>query len=102
MSEANVDARLAALESKLGRLEELLAAVNDKLDRAAPSQDEARRGIQGWGTEYVSLRLQELVPDTCAHPEREAGQTIADGPGLPGTGIRCTEEDIHRPSRNPS
>jgi hypothetical protein len=30
MSDANVDARLAALESKLGRLEDLLSAVNDK------------------------------------------------------------------------
>jgi len=101
MSEANVDRRLAALESRLGRLEELLAAVNDKLDRAAPSQDEARRGIQGWVTEYVSLRLQELVPETCAHPEREADQTVADGPVLPGTRIRCTEEVIHRLGRIP-
>src|SRR5438067_11470746 len=101
MSEANVDARLAALESKLGRLEQLLAAVNDKLDRAAPSVDETRRGIRAWVTEYVSLRLQQLVPETCAHPEREADAGVTEGPVLPGTRIRCTEEVIHRLGRIP-
>ena len=101
MSEANVDARLAALESKLGRLEQLLAAVNDKLDRAAPSVDETRRGIQAWVTEYVSLRLQQLVPETCEHPEREGDAIVAEGPVLPGTRIRCTDEVLHRLGRIP-
>jgi len=101
MSEANVDGRLAALESRLGRLEQLLATVNDKLDRAAPSLQEAQRGIQAWVTEYVSLRLQQLVPETCEHPEREADAIIAEGPVLPGTGIRCTDEVIHRLGRIP-
>ena len=98
MSEANVDARLAALESKLGRLEQLLAAVNDKLDRAAPGVDEARRGIQAWVTEYVSLRLQQLVPETCEH---EPDATLSEGPVLPGTRIRCTDEVLHRLGRIP-
>jgi len=101
MSEANVDARLAALESKLGRLEQLLAAVSDKLDRAAPGVDEARRGIQAWVTEYVSLRLRQLVPETCEHPEREADTIVAEGPVLPGTRIRCTDEVLHRLGRIP-
>ncbi|OLD38491.1 MAG: hypothetical protein AUI57_06825 [Candidatus Rokubacteria bacterium 13_1_40CM_2_68_8] len=101
MSEANVDGRLAALESRLGRLEQLLAAINDKLDGAAPNLDETRRGIQAWVTEYVSLRLQQLVPETCGHPEREAETIIAEGPVLPGTRIRCTEEVIHRLGRIP-
>ena len=98
MSEANVDARLAALESKLGRLEQLLAAVNDKLDRAAPSVDEARRGIQAWVTEYVSLRLQQLVPETCEHAPSPG---VVGGPVLPGTTVRCTEDVIHRLGRIP-
>jgi uncharacterized coiled-coil protein SlyX len=101
MSDANVDARLAALESKLGRLEQLLAAVNDKLDRAAPSGEETRRGIQAWVTEYVSLRLQQLVPETCEHPEREADSIVAEGPVLPGTRIRCTDDVLHRLGRIP-
>jgi len=101
MSDANIEGRLSALESRLGRLEALLTSVNDKLDRTAPNLDEARRGIEGWVTEYVSLRLQQLVPETCEHPEREAEQVVADGPVLPGTRIRCTEEVLHRLSRIP-
>jgi hypothetical protein len=101
MSEANVDRRLAALESQLGRLEQLLVTVNDKLDRTAPNLEEARRGIQAWVTEYVSLRLQQLVPETCEHPEREADTILAEGPVLPGTRIRCTEEVLHRLGRIP-
>src|SRR3989441_7003488 len=101
MSEANVDRRLAALESQLSRLEQLLVTVNEKLDRTAPNLEEARRGIQAWVTEYVSLRLQPLVPETCEHPQREADTILAGGPGLPGTRIRCTEEVIHRAWRIP-
>ena len=101
MSDANVDARLAALESRLGRLEQLLGAIDAKLDRTAPSVGEARQEIQAWVTEYVSLRLQQLVPETCEHPEREAAEVVADGPVLPGTRIRCTDEVLHRLGRIP-
>jgi hypothetical protein len=101
MSDANVDRRLAALESQLGRLEQLLVTVNEKLDRTAPNLEEAKRGIQAWVTEYVSLRLQQLVPETCEHPERDADTILAEGPVLPGTRIRCTEEVIHRLGRIP-
>src|SRR5262245_66312819 len=96
MTDANVDARLAALESKLGRLEQLLASVNDKLDHAAPSVEETRRGIQAWVTEYVSLRLQQLVPETCEHPERESDVVVEVGPVHPGAGMRCTYEVVDR------
>jgi hypothetical protein len=101
MTDANVDRRLAALESRLGRLEQLLTTIDAKLDHSAPNLDEARREIQAWVTEYVSLRLQQLVPETCEHPEREAAEVVADGPVLPGTRIRCTEDVIHRLGRIP-
>jgi len=101
MSEGDVDRRLAALESQLGRLEQILVTVNEKLDRTAPNLEEARRGVQAWVTEYVSLRLQQLVPETCEHPERDADTILAEGPVLPGTRIRCTEEVIHRLGRIP-
>jgi hypothetical protein len=103
MSDANLDRRLGALESRFDQLERLLAAINDKLDRAAPSADEVKQGIQAWVTEYVSLRLQQLVPETCEHPEREADAeaATAGGPVLPGTRIRCTEEVISRLGRIP-
>src|SRR5262249_36167150 len=35
------------------------------------------------------------------HPEREAVEVVAEGPVLPGTRIRCTEEVIHRLGRIP-
>ena len=101
MSDANLDRRLGALESRFDHLERLLAAIHDKLDRAAPNAEEAKQGIQAWVTEYVSLRLQQLVPETCEHPEREAAELVAEGPVLPGTRIRCTEEVIHRLGRIP-
>jgi len=103
MSDANLDRRLSALESRFGHLERLLTAIQDKLDRAVPAVDDAKRGIQAWVTEYVSLRLQQLVPETCEHPEREVDASAAapDGPLLPGTRIRCTEEVISRLGRIP-
>ncbi|MBI2554594.1 MAG: PCP reductase family protein [Candidatus Rokubacteria bacterium] len=56
-------------------------------------------------TEYVSLRLQQLVPETCEHaPEPEAAgpwPEAREGPVLPGTTIRCTDEVLHRLGRIP-
>ena len=101
MSDTNADARLAALESRLGRLEQLLGAINAKLDRTAPSLGDTRKEIEAWVTDYVSLRLQQLVPETCEHPEREAAELVAEGPVLPGTRVRCTDDVLHRLGRIP-
>ena len=101
MTDQNLGERLAALEARLGRLEALLAALADALERTAPDLDVAKRGIQAWVTDYVSLRLRELVPETCEHPERDPATVIVEGPVLPGTRIRCTEEVIHRLGRIP-
>lgn len=91
MSDQGLDRRLAALEARLGRLETLLGDLN---------LEDAKRGIQAWVTEYVSVRLQQLVPETCEHPERHEG-AVVEGPVLPGTRIRCTEEVVHRLTRIP-
>jgi hypothetical protein len=97
--EHTLDQRLAALESRLGRLEQLLGSVVDKLERSAVDADGAKHSIQAWVTEYVSLRLQQLVPETCEHePEPDKP---AEGPVLPGTRIRCTDEVVHRLGRIP-
>jgi hypothetical protein len=85
------DERLAALEARLGRIEALLERV--ALDGAA-----VKHGIQTWVTDYVSLRLQQLVPETCEHPP---AAEIPQGPVLPGTAIPCTEEVVHRLGRIP-
>jgi hypothetical protein len=96
----NLDARLASLESRLGRLESLLGALESKLGGSVDSLADAKRSIQAWVTEYVSMRLQQLVPETCEHPEGEAA-AAAEGPVLPGTRVRCTDEVLHRLGRIP-
>ena len=101
MSDHGMDQRLAALESRLGRLEQLLVGLDGTLDRSGVNLAEAKAGIQAWVTEYVSLRLQQLVPETCEHPEREGLEEITEGPVLPGTRIRCTDEVLHRLGRIP-
>ena len=98
MTNANLDGRLAALESRLDRLEQLLGSLNARL-QAAPAAD-TKAAIPAWVTEYVSMRLQQLVPETCEHPEAEA-PVVAAGPVLPGTRVRCTEEVLHRLGRIP-
>ena len=99
MTGHDVSERLGALEARLGRLETLLGALHDRLDPAGGGLAEAKAGIQAWVTEYVSLRLQQLVPETCEHAPDE-GATL-EGPVLPGTRIRCTEEVLHRLGRIP-
>jgi hypothetical protein len=95
----NLDQRLAALESRLGRLEQLLGTVADRLERSAVDADGTKQAIQEWVTQYVSVRLQQLVPETCEH---EPGPDApAEGPVLPGTRIRCTDEVMHRLGRIP-
>jgi hypothetical protein len=100
MSDAEVRVQLSGLEARMRRLETLLGALNDKLDRSGPSLDEAKAGIQAWVTDYVSLRLQQLVPETCEHDPNEMA-AVADGPVLPGTRLRCTDEVLHRLGRIP-
>ena len=100
MTDPNLDRRLAALESRLGQLERLLGTLNDRL-AATPPPVETKATIQAWVTEYVSMRLQQLVPETCEHPEAEVPAVVAIGPVLPGTRVRCTEEVLHRLGRIP-
>ena len=100
MSDASLDRRLDALESRLGRLEALLGAVNDKLEGSASGAEQVKASLQAWVTDYVSLRLQQLVPETCEHEPGEE-PAVAEGPVLPGTKIRCTDEVLHRLGRIP-
>jgi hypothetical protein len=97
----DLDRRLAALESRLGRLESMLATLDTKLDGAADRAADTKSSIQAWVTDYVSLRLQQLVPETCEHPAGEEADVVAEGPVLPGTRVRCTDEVLHRLGRIP-
>ena len=93
-----LDQHLTALESRLARLETLLQTVSEKLNRAELNAEAAKDAIKSWVTDYVSLRLTQLVPETCEHAP-DAG--TSDGPLLPGTRVRCTEEVVHRLGRIP-
>jgi uncharacterized coiled-coil protein SlyX len=100
MSDSPLERRLDALESRLARLETLLGTVNDKLEGAVAGPEQVKASLQAWVTDYVSLRLQQLVPETCEH-EPEPERAVTEGPVLPGTRIRCTEEVVHRLGRIP-
>jgi uncharacterized coiled-coil protein SlyX len=99
MNDSTLDRRLAALEARLGRLETVLDTVSEHLTSGGPGLEAAKAGIQAWVTEYVSLRLQQLVPETCEHAPDEVA--VSDGPVLPGTRVRCTDEVLHRLGRIP-
>jgi len=94
----DIAGRLDALEERLGRLETLLVGLTQQLAHQRTDAPKAVESIQTWVTDYVSMRLQQLVPETCEHaPEPEA----SDGPYLPGTTIPCTDDVVHRVGRIP-
>jgi hypothetical protein len=94
----DIAGRLDALEERLGRLEMLLVGLTQQLEYQRTDAPKAVESIQTWVTDYVSMRLQQLVPETCEHaPEPEA----SDGPYLPGTTIPCTDDVVHRVGRIP-
>jgi len=93
-----IHGRLEAMEDRLARLETLLVGLTQKLEQQRPEPTHVVDNIQSWVTDYVSMRLQQLVPETCEHaPEPEA----SDGPYLPGTTVPCTDEVVHRVGRIP-
>ena len=99
--QTNVQERLTNVEDRLGRLENLLVSINEKLDqtpRTDGAKYESTEKFQQWVTNYVSMRLQQLVPETCDHPAETA---VQDGPFLDNTNVPCTEEVVHRVKRIP-
>ena len=100
-SENRVEERLSAVEDRLNRLEDLLVGISQKLDQKpqpAAVNEEKGEALKGWVTDYVSMRLQQLVPETCDHPPEDRSH---EGPFLGNTSIRCTEEVVHRVKRIP-
>lgn len=95
----DVTQRLVAVEARLERLEGLLLEISSKLENHAlgPAPDVVE-GLKHWVTDFVALRLQQLVPETCEHPP---AINAADGPYLEGTAVRCTDDVVHRVKRIP-
>jgi hypothetical protein len=95
----DVAQRLVAVEARLDRLESLLLEISRKLEGRAPEPaPDTIAGLKHWVTDFVALRLQQLVPETCEHPPEV---NAADGPYLEGTAVRCTDEVVHRVKRIP-
>ena len=100
-TETKVEQRLSAVEDRLDRLEDLLVGISQKLDqKPVPTEINEEKGeaLKGWVSDYVSMRLQQLVPETCDHP---AEANRSEGPFLGNTSTRCTEEVVHRVKRIP-
>lgn len=118
--------RMTDVEERLTNVESLLVSINQKLDwnarlssaaqdnhnsegsstdngtgsqaqGNAPTADSAA-ALKQWVTDYVSMRLQQLVPETCEHPDEVP---MHDGPFLDNTNVPCTEEVVHRVKRIP-
>ncbi|MCY3742988.1 MAG: PCP reductase family protein [Candidatus Poribacteria bacterium] len=97
----NANERLTDVEERLTRVENLLVSINEKLDQpsAVNAADiEQTEAFKQWVTNYVSMRLQQLVPETCDHPD---AAVLQDGPYLDNTTVPCTEEVEHRVKRIP-
>ena len=102
MSEQNSEhERITDVEERLTRVENLLVSINEKLEQSSPI-GEGNIGktetFKQWVTDYVSMRLQQLVPETCDHPDEAV---LQDGPYLDNTTVPCTEEVEHRVKRIP-
>jgi len=93
-----ITGRLDALENKLARLETLLVGVAQQIEHQRTDTSKVTENIQQWVTDYVSMRLQQLVPETYVRaPESQA----SDGPYLPGTTVPGTDDVVHRVGRIP-
>ena len=93
--------RLTDVEERLARVETLLVSINEKLEQrpaVGEVDTETSETFKEWVTNYVSMRLQQLVPETCDHP---AETVLQDGPFLDNTTVPCTEEVEHRVKRIP-
>lgn len=99
MERDQLETRLQFVEDKLSRLETLMVKLSDQLDGQQPPASTPEAGaMREWVTDYVSMRLQQLVPHTCDHVTQEED---AQGPYLDGTDVPCTDEVVHRVGRIP-
>ena len=92
-----IEKRLTALDERLTRLESMMVSLLERIDRQQLDATKTSDRIKEWVTQFVALRLHQLVPETCEHPAGpEAGR-----PYLDGTTVPCTEAVAHRVARIP-
>ena len=92
-----IEAQLSKLDERLTRLESMMASLLERTESQRREASHVTDQIKEWVTQFVAMRLQQLVPETCEHaPAPDAG-----GPYLDGTTIPCTDEVAHRVARIP-
>ncbi|MBI2903521.1 MAG: hypothetical protein HYY12_08030 [Candidatus Methylomirabilis oxyfera] len=91
------ETQLANVDERLSRLESMMATLLERIDRQHLDATKATDQIKEWVTQFVAMRLQQLVPETCEHPPGPD----SGGPYLDGTTVPCTEEVAHRVARIP-
>jgi len=92
-----MEKKLANVDERLSRLESMMVSLLERIDRQGLDATKTSDRIKEWVTQFVAMRLQQLVPEGCEHP---AGPE-AGGPYLDGTTVPCTEEVAHRVARIP-
>ena len=92
-----MEKKLDILDERLTHLETMMVSLLERLDRQQLDATKTSDRIKEWVTQFVALRLQQLVPEGCEHP---AGPE-AGGPYLDGTTVPCTDEVAHRVARIP-
>jgi len=92
-----IERKLDSLDERLSRLESMMVSLLERIDRQGLDATKTSDRIKEWVTQFVAMRLQQLVPEGCEHP---AGPE-AGGPYLDGTTVPCTEEVAHRVARIP-
>ncbi len=92
-----IEEQLNRLDERLARLESMMASLLERTESQGMEASHVTDQIKEWVTQFVAMRLQQLVPETCEHaPSPEAG-----GPYLDGTTMPCTDEVAHRVARIP-
>ena len=92
-----IEGQLVKLDERLTRLESIMAILLERIDHQRLEASQASDQIKEWVTQFVVMRLQQLVPETCEHV---AGPEVG-GPYLAGTTVPCTDEVAHRVARIP-
>jgi len=92
-----MEKKLDNVDERLSRLESMIVSLLERIDRQGLDATKTSDRIKEWVTQFVAMRLQQLVPEGCEHP---AGPE-AGGPYLDGTTVPCTEEVAHRVARIP-
>ena len=92
-----IETELSRLDERLSRLETMMTSLLERVDRQQLDATKTSDRIKEWVTQFVAMRLQQLVPESCEHPP---GPEVG-GPYLDGTSVPCTEEVAHRVARIP-